>query len=152
MAGRSVSYAWALLSEVSAVPESQLSWQAHRGLEYARQLAEDARLRARQNVLREDPFPPLTIADLAQGRGVSAAEARQQIRQARRELFGTISNSAVYKRRARARQQPRQPRRCAQPGCENELSAPTHASRRYCDEHRTAAARIRRHRQKRGDR
>ncbi len=105
MASRRVSYAWALLSEVSALLESQLSWPAHRGLEYARQLAEDARLRARQNVLREDPFPPLTIADLAQGRGVSAAEVRQQIRQARRELFGTISLGAVYKRRQRARQQ-----------------------------------------------
>src|SRR5438876_10563158 len=114
MAQRPTSYAWALLAEASAVPESQLSWEARDGLEYARELAEDARTRARQNVLREQTFPPLTIAELAERQGVSVAEVRQQIRQARRELFGTISDGAIYKRLQRAAQRPRQPRHCEQ--------------------------------------
>jgi hypothetical protein len=149
MAPRPVSYAWALLTDASAVPLAQLSWQARQGLEYAQQLAEDARERAQQNIRSTTPYPPRTIADLAQTRGLPAAEARQQISQARRELFGTISLNAIYKRRQRARQHPRQPRTCKEPDCPDELSPYTHASRRYCNQHRTPAQRTRRHRHNR---
>jgi hypothetical protein len=150
MARRPVSYAWALLTDASAVPLSQLSSQARQGLVYARQLADDARQRAQQNILSGTASPPLTIAELAHGRGLAAAEVRRQISQARRELFDTISLNAIYKRRQRARQQPRQPRRCEEPGCPNELSPYTHANRHYCDAHRSPAQRTRRHRHNRG--
>jgi hypothetical protein len=41
---------------------------------------------------------------------------------------------------------PRIPRVCAEPDCQHPLSSLAHARRRYCDQHRTGAARARRHR------
>src|SRR5438552_5746735 len=93
------SYAWARLTDTSLVQLDALSADAREGLEYARQLADDARLRARQNVLPEQPFPPLTITDLAEANDKSPATVSRLIEKARQELFGNVSDAAIYKRR-----------------------------------------------------
>ena len=140
------SYAWSLHLEVANVASTQLSAEAFAGLDYAEQLAEDAPIRSRMNLPRYAPeFAPLTIAELADQFGVSSSTIRRRIARARRELFGEISDAAIYKRLQRARGRPR--RTCAEPGCAAALAAGAHGNRRYCERHGSPAERIRRHRQ-----
>src|SRR5689334_19299076 len=105
MAPQRRSHAWALLTDASAVPLSELSDQAWEGLGYARRLAEDAKERARQNVRDHEPFPPLTVAELAEAAGKSPATIGRLIARARKELFGDVTDAAIYKRRQRAKEQ-----------------------------------------------
>lgn len=145
---RATSYAWSQHTDASATATADLSPQAQQGLEYARELADDANWRKQQLLRGEPPAPPQTIEQIAAEEGVSAQEIRRKIATARRELFGPISDSAIYKRLQR--QQPRhnrEPRTCKQPRCNTKLPPQTHASRLYCDIHATTAVRVRRHRQ-----
>jgi transposase-like protein len=143
-----ISYAWALHTDVSAVVPEGLPEDAYRGLEYARELAGAAKARSRQNVVREQIFIPLTIAALAARDGLSASTLRRWIDKARRELFGDLTDAAIYKRTQRQHQSARRFRRCEHPRCDHHLAAKAHGNQKYCNLHRTAAERVRRHRQK----
>src|SRR6266542_2921015 len=95
---RSPSYAWALHSELSHVPLYKLSEPALAGLEYAEQLAREAPLRSRQALRNQPALEPLTEAQLAAEEGLPVAVIRARITRARRELFGTLTDSGIYKR------------------------------------------------------
>jgi hypothetical protein len=135
-------YSWAL-SFTRADPEiKNLSRQAHDGWEYARALARNARERSEAGLRGEIVPARLTASQLA-GEGMSQFDVQAALKQARVELFGKdLSNSAIAYRLQRGRI----PRVCAEPGCQHALSSLAHARRRYCDQHRTGAARARRHR------
>jgi hypothetical protein len=100
-AKRRVSYAWSGHTEVADRPLSELSAAAEEGLLYARDLAADACERVRRLFANEQLDPPATIAELADRAGRSPAEVRRLIARARRELFGSISDAAIYKRKQR---------------------------------------------------
>ena len=142
------SYAWALHTGASPIPLSQLSEEAYRGFEYAEQLANDARIRSEGNLRNHTGLAPLTIAELAADDGITAATARRRITAARRQLFGDLSDSAIYKRLSRERQRRTRRRRpCDHPNCDQLLAGNVHANRRYCSKHSAPAERVRRHRQ-----
>jgi hypothetical protein len=146
MAKRQPSYAWARHTHASSVPLSDLSPDAFEGLRYAEALADEARWRSRHNVARDD-LAPLTLEQVADHFGVTVADLRRKAQRARRELFGTIGDEAILKRAQRQRlRAQRQTRRCRQARCSALLDPRMHASRQYCDQHRTPAARVRRHR------
>jgi hypothetical protein len=86
----------------------------------------------------------LTIARIAQHERLSETSVRRLLTRARRELFGEISDSAIYKRLDRNLD--RELRFCEEDGCEEELPARAHGNQHYCARHRTGAARARRHR------
>jgi hypothetical protein len=140
---RPISYFWALHADLS-IP---LSDAASDGLGYARQLADDAKLRVEQLLSHDQRFPALTIQELAEVSGVPAATVRRRITLARKELFGELTDSGIRHRLRRKRQLRQQPRRsCQQPGCDNKLPWHSSAARLYCDQHRTPKARTARHR------
>jgi hypothetical protein len=143
------SYAWALHPEASRLALWQLSDEAQEGLDYARELAEDAELRRKQNIKGGERFAPLTLAELARVRARSPAAINRLIDKARRELFGEIGDSAIYKRLQRQRERPSsQSRPCREPGCEAQLPARAHGNAAYCERHARPAARVRRHRER----
>jgi hypothetical protein len=148
---RNPSYAWALHTHVSTAGPFALSEQAEEGLEYAIELARDAGQRSRQ-ALRNQPPPelePLSIEQLAAETGLPAAVIRARVRRARRELFGQLTDSGIYKRLRRQRQlrdRRRKPRSCQQTGCASTLPVAARSNRRYCDEHASPRGRVRRHR------
>jgi hypothetical protein len=135
-------YSWALRF-TRADPEIQnLSRQAYDGWEYALAFARNARERSEAGLRGEMVPARLTASQLAGG-GITKFDVQAALKQARVELFGKdLSNSAIAYRLQRGRI----PRVCAEPGCEQALSRLAHARRRYCDQHRTGAARARRHR------
>jgi hypothetical protein len=145
MAQKRRSYAWAFHTEVGNVPIDALSVNAQEGLRCARELADDARERSTRALQHQTPTR-LTIASIAAEEGFPASSARRWIKQARDELFGQISDSAIYKRKQRQHEKP-EARPCQQPNCDQQLPPNTHANRRYCNHHRTPAQRTRRHRQ-----
>jgi AraC-like DNA-binding protein len=148
MARRTQSYAWALLPEAADRPVDDLSERAQEGLAFAEALASDHRRGSAKNMNWREHHP-LTVAELARERGLSESRLRRLIAQARRELFGQIGDSAIYKRLERDTDRDPdydQPETCHQEGCEEELPLYAHGNRRYCDHHRSAAARARRHR------
>ena len=147
MTRQPISYAWALHTHVSARSPESLSQDAYRGLEYARELAGAAKARSHQNVVRDPAFKPLTIAALAARNGVAASTLRRRIDKARRALFGDITDAAIYKRAQRQHQSARRFRRCEHTGCTHHLAADAHGNQKYCNQHRTPAERVRRHRQ-----
>src|SRR6266516_3643188 len=126
MARRPNSYAWALHTEASPIPLSQLSDEAYRGLGYAERLARDARNRSDRNLGNDTGLAPLTIAELAAEDDLTAATVRRRITAARRQLFGDL---------------------CDHPDCDQLLAGSVHANRRYCSKHSAPAERVRRHRQ-----
>jgi hypothetical protein len=143
------SYAWALHSDLSDVPDDLLSEAALEGLEYAEQLARDAPLRSRQALRNQPALAPLTEAHLAAEEGVPVALIRARIKRARKELFGSLTDSGIYKReqaqRAAATQRKNRPA-CAHLECPNPLSAQARSNRRYCDLHASPREKVRRHR------
>jgi hypothetical protein len=145
------SYAWSQATEVANVTPAQLPDRAYRGLEYAQQLADSARTNRLQNLRHYTlEFAPPTIADIAETEGVPITAIRRRIAQARRALFGTLNDNAIQRRRQRlARDEDKPARACPEEGCGRALPADAHRNRRYCDRHRTPAARTRRSRQKR---
>lgn len=142
------SYAWALHTDVADRAPHELSDTAHEGLRYARDLAEAAKDRA-HDALRGIKSERLTVAELARRDGRSASGVHRNIALARRELFGEISDNAIYKRLQRKRNRPKF-RRCAEPGCSESLPPRSPRHRRYCNLHRTVKARVRRHRRSAG--
>jgi hypothetical protein len=150
-AGRGRSYAWALAFRPGDPELAWLSPQGREGLDYARQLARNAaeRAQAALSTHERDLLPErLTVAELAERNWTSQVAIHTLIKRARIELFGKdLSERAIQYRLQQRRT--RGERRCAEPGCERPLPRHAPAHRRYCHEHRTAAARVRRHRRRR---
>ena len=147
MARETHSYAWAGLLEAADVPVDALSANARRGLEFAQTLAWDA---LERSACKYDwnRRKSLTVAQLARTDRLPESTVRRWIANARYELFGTIGESAIYKRLARDPDlEPATARGCRELGCPNVLPLHAHRNRDYCNEHRGPAARTRRHRQ-----
>jgi hypothetical protein len=140
---RRVSYFWALYVDDSIRRPDDVA----DGLDYAVRLAEDGRLRA-EHVRQHTPLlPRLTINDVAETAGVSPAIVRRRIAAARRFFWGELSDSGIYYRIRRQKQlNSRADRWCEEPNCEQELPWGCSAGRRYCDTHRSVAARVSRYR------
>jgi hypothetical protein len=145
---RSRSYAWALHSELSDSPNA-LSERAWQGLEYARELARQAPLRSRQALRNQPALEPHGERQLAAQEGISLAVLRTRIARARAELFGSLSDSGIYKRKTRRRLQRARAfkgRPCTEPTCQASLPSWARSNRRYCDLHASPRARTQRHR------
>jgi hypothetical protein len=142
-----ISYAWALHTDVSVVVPEGLPEDAYRGFEYARELAGAAKARSRQNVVRDPALKPLTIATLAARDGLSTSTIRRWIDKARRALFGDLTDAAIHKRVHRRKRPHGRFRPCNEDGCGHLLAAHAHGNQKYCNDHRTPAERVRRHRQ-----
>jgi hypothetical protein len=142
------SCSWVHHVHVANVPPSHLSDAALDGLEYAEQLAASARAVSEQNLRHYTPDPPpLTIQEIADATGISPGRVASRIARARRELFGPLSDGAIRKRdQRRIRPRHREPRTCDEPGCTERLPPDAHGNQRYCFEHATASARVKRHR------
>lgn len=153
MAQRRHSYAWAHATDVANAETWRLTEAAEKGLEHAAELAEQTRLRSNRNLRSYKPesaATPLTIEMLAAEFGIAPSTVRSRIATARRQLFGNISDAAISKR-AQRRRRPiprptRPPRTCREQGCDQQLPANVHGNQHYCNQHRTASARTRRHR------
>jgi hypothetical protein len=140
---RQQSYAWALHAEAASVPLSTLSPRACRGLEFARALARDAQMRkACSRGWKE--HRPLTTRRLAAREDVSEPSMRRYMALARRELFGELGDSAIYKRRQVKLD--REERFCEEAGCDERIPAGAHGNIHYCPKHATGAFRARRSR------
>jgi hypothetical protein len=96
------------------------------GLEYARELAEEA-LRRRADALFEPLPPPLTVREIAERDGIPVSTVRGRIRQARRELWGDLSDSGIYYRMRRTVSTPR-----VCDWCGKRLPLAATARKRYC--------------------
>ncbi len=142
-------YGWALQISGLDARLRGISSPARAGLDYARGLARNARER-REHALFDPLLPErLTVAAIAREEGTSAVTIHGLIKQARIELFGKdLGDSAIY---TRLRQAATEPRSCAEPECENELPWDSSRAQRYCREHSSGAARVRRHRQLRSE-
>ena len=141
-------YSWALHFPAGSPELRGLSNDAREGFEYARALARNAHER-RQAPLARQPVPArLTVAEMAERDYTSPITVHSKIKQARIELFGkNLSDRAIaYRLRLRKERPEPRHRTCAEPDCSTALRPQSSAARRYCDEHRTAAARLRRHR------
>jgi hypothetical protein len=125
---RKRTYSWAY-----GVEEWLSSPASRDGLRYARRLAETAREHSKAALVGEPPPFPLTPADLAFEEGVSESTVRRKIALARRELYSGLSDSAIYYRKARAKELARRPvRTCQAPDCEESLPRRASARREYC--------------------
>lgn len=143
------SYAWALHPQASNRTVEGLSETARQGLADARELAAAARARSHQNLRNARKAKALTLTGLATRHGRSPATVRRWIMEARRELFGDLSEAAIYKRLQRQRHlHPKPLKRCQQPGCNGHLAANVHGHQKYCRRHASPAERTRRHRQR----
>ena len=142
--GRS-SYAWARHLEASPLAVFELSEAAQKGLDYAQALANDAYRRS-LDPRPEHHLEPLTLHQLAEWNEVDPAYVARRIAEARRQLFGDLSDAAIYKRAQRLRG--RRPRSCAEPGCHTLIPITDPANKNYCNQHASGAARIARHRRK----
>src|SRR5437763_9630141 len=116
----SVSYAWARHLEAADIDREDLTEAAEFGYQAALELAEDAYERS-LDPKRHTQLEPLTLEQLAAEEGFTAAELRRSINLARRQLFGEITDAAIYKRLRR--RQGRKTRRCAEPGCTSRIPA-----------------------------
>jgi hypothetical protein len=124
MAAKRDSFAWAYERD-----DWLDSPEARDGLRYARRLAEMAR-EYRKTALKGEPPPfPLTPADIAFEEDLAEETVREWIALARFELYGNLSDSAIYARNARAKVLSQQPVRvCKAPDCEEPL--PRRATKR----------------------
>lgn len=125
---------YAVFLRVDSDAERRLSPAAREGLGYARRLAKRDLERSRA-ALFGDPLPPATLADFALNEAESPSTIRRRIQQARKELWGDLSDAGVYYRlrQARRRQEsPVVPRRCEAPGCGKDLPATATPRRRFC--------------------
>ena len=127
MARRRASYAWALkVRAADAGSEDGLGW--------AELLATNARA-WREEALHGGPRPyPLTPEELATEVRLSASTIRRRIAQARSAAFGSLSDSAIYYRLARAKEEAGREASsvCKAPDCENLLPRKRTRRREYC--------------------
>jgi hypothetical protein len=137
------SYNWALHLDATDIKLIDLSEAARRGYWYAYDLAEDALERSR-DPRRHEQQGPLTLAQIAGEEDLEPAHLARLIALARRQLFGHLTDAAIYKRLQR--QRGRKPRRCKQPGCTTKIPVTAPANKQYCDLHASGAERVRRHR------
>jgi hypothetical protein len=144
-AKRNLSYAWARHVAVALTDPDELSDEAYEGLEYARDLTFRAEERGRHALRHERLDPPFTINDLALQYDLPAKTISKSIALARRELFGNLSDPAIYKRVQRQDDRPTS-RVCHQLGCGKRLPDSAHANRHYCTKHRSPKERARRSR------
>lgn len=142
-----LSYAWARHLEASEVAYEQLTPSAREGFEYALELATDAKQRSLEPRRHED-LAPLTIDEIAADQQLPLATVKARIEQARRQLFGTLTDAAIHKRCQRLRGRPPQ-RVCAQPDCTEALPPAAAGNRHHCRHHGSNPERARRHRHKR---
>lgn len=147
-AAKRASYAWARHLGATEVSRAELTDAAAEGLAYALELAEDAFERS-LDPRRRLRLEPLTLAQLGYEYGVPEATIRRRILLARRQLFGRLSDGAIYKRLQR--QRGRTPRPCAHAGCTALISVAAPRQTRYCPSHASGKERVRRHRQRRHD-
>jgi len=138
------SYNWTLHLDATGVQLVDLSEAAREGYGYACELAEDALERSR-DPRRHTQQEPLTVEQLANENGLESAQLAHLIALARRRLFGSLSDAAIYKRLQRQRN--RKPRRCAHANCTTMIPITAPANKQYCDHHASGAERVRRHRQ-----
>jgi len=140
-------YAWALRFPPADERVRRLSAEAQHGLDYARELAHNRRERRELSLAGAAP-PLLTVSELAAEEELAAVTIHERIKRARVELFGSdVSESTIYYRLTRATKLPwRSPGECQERGCARALPAGASRRRRYCAEHATSAARVRRHR------
>jgi hypothetical protein len=135
MAKQRRSYAWARQFKASDPELSRLTPRAREGIEYARELAEDARERSLL-ALRREPLPkPLSVAQMAREDRTSPKAIHAAINQAKHELFGQRSERSIYYAlRRRERLPGLATRRCRGPACKQLL--PLHATVRcrYCSD------------------
>jgi len=138
-----LSYAWARHLEATDADLDQLTEKALYGYEAALALAEDAYERSR-DIRGTRGLEPLTIEELADDYELAPAQLARSIALARRQLFGDLSDAAIYKRLQRQRH--RRPRRCAHLGCRQTIPVTAPANKKYCHHHAAGAERVRRHR------
>jgi hypothetical protein len=143
--GRYRSFAWARHLSATDVDPEELTPEAQLGLEYAQELAEDAHARSLDARLGSQAGV-LTIEQLAAEEGIETAEIERFIALARSELFGKLSDAAIYKRLQR--QKSRRRRRCKHSGCKAFIAVTAPGQKRYCDQHGTNKARTARHRRR----
>lgn len=135
------SYAWALHLEASREDPDRLPPAAAEGLDYARELAEDA-LERSKDPRRWIQLEPLTIEQLADEYDLPAALIAQRIALARRRLFGELTDGAIYKRLQR---QPRLAERpCGEDGCTQTIPVAARSDQRYCTLHGSGKERVKR--------
>jgi hypothetical protein len=127
------SYAWALQFKPNDPEISRLTPKAREGIQYARELAGDARERSLL-ALRREPLPkPLSVAQIAAEDRISPIAIHAAIKQAKLELFGERSERAIYYAlRRRERLPGLATRRCSGPACRRPLPLRATARRRYC--------------------
>jgi hypothetical protein len=143
MARRPRKLGWVRQVRLTRPEEHALSDEAEQGRVFTERLAENAWLR-RQHSFKGIAPDRLTVRQIAEEEGISPSTVYGYLQRYRMAAFGReLTDSAIYHRLRRGK---RRPGRCEEPGCDQPLpaSAPTH--RRYCNEHRTPAARVRRHR------
>lgn len=129
MPRQNISYAWARHVPLN---DPRLSREGREGLEYAQRLAEDA-LERSLSALEGRPMPVFTAEELSLSEDASPSTIRRRIGQARRELFGLLSDAGIYYRLRRARElEARSRRYCEAPGCGEQLPAGATARRRFC--------------------
>lgn len=129
------SYAWAGQFKASDPEISRLTPKAREGIDYARELADDARERSLL-ALRREPLPkPLSVAQMAREDRTSPTAIHAALNQARLELFGARSERAIYYAlRRRERLPGLAARRCGGPACQQPLPLRATVRRRYCSD------------------
>lgn len=137
-------HSWSLRFRLNDPEVLALSREARDGLEYAQSLARNARARSLAGFHGELLPERVTPAELG-APWDGPIQVYTKIKQARIELFGKdLSDSGIY---YRLKQRPeRLGRVCAEPGCKTPIPPQAHGRTRYCQEHKTGAARTRRHR------
>jgi hypothetical protein len=135
MAKQRRSYAWARQFKATDPEISRLTLKAREGIEYARELADDARERSLL-ALRREPLPkPLSVAQMAREDRTSPTAIHDAIKQAKRELFGERSERAIYYAlRRRERLPGLATRRCSGPACKQLLPLRATVRCRYCSD------------------
>jgi hypothetical protein len=135
MAEQRRSYAWALQFKPNDPELSRLTPKALEGIQYARELAEDARERSLLALQREPLPKPLSVARIAAEDRASPIAIHAAIKQAKLELFGARSERAIYYAlRRRERHPDLATRRCSGPACRQLLPLRATARRRYCSD------------------
>lgn len=129
------SYAWALQFKQNDPELARLTPTAQEGIQYARELAEDARERSLLALQREPLPKPLSVARIAAEDRTSPIAIHTAIKQAKLELFGERSERAIYYAlRRRERHADLAKRRCSGPACRQLLPLRATVRRRYCSD------------------